>query len=342
MEDVARHVGVAKSTVSLALNNKPGVSAELREAILHAAGELGYALPQRKSPKPGTDSKSIVVVHGEYQPGERGPTILYLKYLEGIRAYCDTHNVNFSLFANYREEPANLTFQLLSREQLAPNGFILMGSIANHEGQLVQQLLQQNIPTVALSRNWPDLPLCTVSQDHAQQVQIALKYLFELGHHKIGFIARDIDRQSDWFDWRLRCYKEIMLKYTGTLDETLIVTGVNGSNATKALLKQRPDVTAIFAINDQRAIEVYQGVQELGLRIPQDISIIGVDNIELLQEGSPDLTTVTFPHFEIGYLGAELLLKQIENNALYYANIIVQSELVVRESCAALNQSDSL
>lgn len=336
MEDVARHVGVAKSTVSLALNNKPGVSEELRETILHAAGELGYRLPERKVSKPGAENKSIVVVHGENESVGRGPTFLYLKYLEGIQAYFETHHVNFSLYANYREEPNNLTFHLLNRERLAPDGFMLMGSIAKHDGHLMHQLIEQNIPVVALSRTWPDLPICTVSQDHNQQVHIALDHLLNLGHRKIGFVAREIDKRCDWFNWRLDCYKRIMKEHTGTFDETMVSTAPHGIDATKTLMQRRPDITAIFAINDQRATEVLQGLRELKLRIPQDVSVIGVDDAVPAPEGFPSLTTVTFSHFEVGYWGAELLLRQIESKALYYANILVQSKIIERESCAAL------
>jgi DNA-binding LacI/PurR family transcriptional regulator len=98
-------------------------------------------------------------------------------------------------------------------------------------------------------------------------------------------------------------------------------------------MARRPDVTAIFAVHDAKAIEAMQGLRDMGLRVPEDVSVIGQDDARQSPEGYPALTTVRFSHMEVGYLAAELLLKQIENEEITRGNIWVRSHLVERESC---------
>ena len=112
--------------------------------------------------------------------------------------------------------------------------------------------------------------------------------------------------------------------------------GKHGTDATKTLLTQHPEITAIFAIHDERAIQAIQGAVDLGLNVPQDISIIGLDGSEEARSGFPKLTTVRVPHFEVGYLAAELLLKQVENENLYHGNLTVHSQLITGDSCSLL------
>ena len=125
-----------------------------------------------------------------------------------------------------------------------------------------------------------------------------------------------------------------MLRVNDKVDEELIAIDKNGYEAAQALMARRPDVTAIFAIEDANALAAVRGLQEMGLRVPEDVSVIGLDDTAKPAEGCAALTTVAFPHFEVGYLAAELLLKQIENKELYYSYVVVRSKLVERDSCA--------
>jgi len=210
-----------------------------------------------------------------------------------------------------------------------------MGRGARRDERLLCQFLDQGVPMVVLSRHWPDLPISTVSQDHHQQARIALDHLIELGHRRIAFLASEADRQHDWFKWRIECYRQAVLRVAGQVDEELIVLGRDGFEAVQTLIKKRPDVTAIFAVQDLNAAAAVRGLQEMGIRVPEEISVIGLDDTAEAIEGHPALTTVSFPHAEVGYLAAELLLRQIENDDLYYSKVTVRSSLVERASCAA-------
>jgi LacI family transcriptional regulator len=178
------------------------------------------------------------------------------------------------------------------------------------------------------------VPVSTVSQDHEEQARTALTHLVRLSHRKIGFVAREVDRDCDWFDIRLRCYRETLERIDQPWDETLISIGEDGKEAVTALLARHPDVTAVFAIYDRVAVEAMQGIAALGLDIPADLSIIGLDNADKAPPGYPALTTVGFSHFRAGNIAAKLLADQIEQPELSYGRVVLRSELIERASCA--------
>ena len=310
---------------------------EVRQAVIEAAEELGYRLPERRSARETSTSKSITVVHfADPVPSYSGEVgYLFTNYLDGIRDYCQGRNINWAFIANYAErDDRPLGYHLLADATLPRDGLILIGLSNGHESWLVRRLIADRTPTVVLSRNWPDLPISTVSQDHREQAHIAMDYLIGLGHERIAFIAGERDRHYDWFDWRLDCYRRAMNNLSGRTGEELIVVAKDGAEAAKTLMVRRPDVTAICAIYDDRAVEVMCGLSELGLSIPEDVSVIGLDNTCSSPEGYPELTTVGFPGKKLGSLGAEMLLKQMDDDEFRYSHIVVSSYLVERQSCA--------
>lgn len=339
MEDVARQAGVSKSTVSLALNDKPGISAELKQAVLDAAATLGYRLAKTRLPVRASATHTIAVVHSEPDPPPNGnpePTGLFLRYLDGIRAFAQSTSLNLTVIADYRDgDPQGLAFQLLHGQETTFDGYIFMGWSARLENLLVQQTIQKGLPAVALSRYWPEAPVSTVGPNYHQQVFIALDHLIGLGHREIAFLARAGGHRHDWYGLRLAAYRTIMSQLTGGADETLFATGATGQEAVATLLQRRPEVTAIFAINDDFAIEVVQGLRALGHQVPEQMSVIGQDHMAALLQPDLDLTTVGFSHFDVGYLAADLLRQQIENSALSHGNLWVRSYLVEGASCAA-------
>lgn len=336
MADVAEQAGVSISTVSLVLNDRPGISPEVRSAVLKAADDLGYRLPVRRSPKPASETKTITVVHyaGPESVSTSEVSGLFVDFVTSIREFFQDKNVNWTLIANYREgDESNLGFHLLEGGQLSCDGMLVMGIMSQHSC-LVQQAVEEDLPLVVLSRNWPEVPISTVSQDHYQHARIALDHLTGLGHRKIGFLARESDRHYDWFQARLACYRDTMAELGEQAGEGLIAVGTDGAEAAKELMARRPDVTAIFAIHDENAVAAMQGLREIGLRVPEDVSVIGLDDSARPPQGYPALTTVAFPHHKVGRLAAELLLKQIEDGTLLYSKVFVRSHLIERASCS--------
>ena len=344
MEDVARQAGVSKSTVSLVLNDKPGVSPETKEAVLQIAEELGYMLPERRPLRDslpqrknfsGPKRKNFIVVHHVgHEPFDEIYS-LFLDYLQGIQTFAQEANINITAIGGYRKGDVGRLETRILRDQNTPvDGLILMGKGIRQDSQLLHRALELQIPVVVLSRNWPGLPVSTVGQDHCQQAKIALDYLVQLGHRRIAYLAQEGDQEYEWYATRLSCYRDKMKELGQEVDEELIVLGKDGADAARELLTRKPDVTAIFAIHDERAIQATQGAMDLGLVVPKDISIIGLDNSVEPPAGFPKLTTVGFPHFDVGYLGAELLLRQIENDNLCFGKLSIRSTLIERDSCA--------
>lgn len=334
MEDVARKAGVSKSTVSFVMNEKPGVSPETVDAVLQAARDLGYQLPSKRPVrKPQNLQKNLTVVHQIGRDEDESIYGLFAEYLHGIRTYAQQANINITVISGYRKgDMERLEDQILKDEKNPLDGLIHMGTGVHYQSSLIDKAIAMDIPQVVLSRNWPELKVSTVSQDHARQSQIALEYLVQQGHQKIAFIANQTDTEFEWFDIRLACYQTLMKKINPENPEGWVILGENGVDSAAELIRKYPEVTAVFAIHDGRAIEVIKGLIKAGLNVPNDISVIGVDGSEDPPAGYPELTTVAVPHFEIGFMAADLLVKQIENHHLEHAKLTVRSNLIVRES----------
>jgi DNA-binding LacI/PurR family transcriptional regulator len=335
MEDVAQRAGVSKATVSLVLNKKPGISSETQQAVLQAVEDLGYRLPERRPLRSPTSRILTILYHVESESRSE-PYSIIPGFLRGARAFAREANVHLTIFAGYRKEDLEqIGAHFLDGAGFPPDGLILMGPGLCRDSESVVQALKRNIPVVVLCRSWPDMPISTVGHSHREQARIALDHLIQLGHRTIAFLAGETDEKYDWYQQRLDCYRKTMLDLNGEIDEALIVRARDGSSAVRTLMAHRPDVTAIFANHDAKAIEAMQGLHEMGLRIPEDVSVIGQDDAKQPPEGYPALTTARFSHVEVGYLAAELLSKQIENKEIVYGNIWVCSHLVERESCCS-------
>lgn len=341
MEDVARHAGVSKSTVSFVLNDKPGVSEEMKTAVLKAAAELGYRLPERRPlHKPQTQQKNFTVIHHVGQEPYDNVYGLFAIFLRGIRNFAQQANINITAITGYRKgDLPSLETHILKDINTPMDGLILMGAGLNRKSQLLHRALELEIPIVVLSRNWPELPISSVSQNYQQQVQIGMDYFARLRHCNIAFLANKSDQTYEWFETRLGYYREKMRKINPLINENWIVLGENGIDSTKKLLTQHPEVTAIFPVHDDMAVQAMKGAIELGLNVPGDVSIIGLDNSQDTPPGLPGLTTVSVPHFEMGYLATELLLKQIENQNLCHGNLTVCCQIIERDSCSLIVKS---
>lgn len=344
MEAVAQQAGVSKSTVSLVLNNRPGASAKMRQRVLDAAAAVGYQLPGQRTTEATervTNPPVIALVHcvGEKPDIDPGLTHLYLSYRNGIQRFTQGRDISVMLMTSYQDgNAASLSYQLLAQQQAMIDGLILMGPGLRRDSDLIRRVLDEQIPAVILGRSWPDLPISSVSQDHAEQADMILRHLIELGHTKIGFVAREVDRNYDWFYWRATAYRKLMAQRFQIDDDRYVAIGDNLDAAVMQLLVEKPEVTALFALNDHIAYQAMRAAVGIGRKIPTDLSIASIDGVIKPSDGLPTLTTVAFPHEEVGYLAAELIIKQLENKHLRTAQLTVRSTLQHGGSCAVLNQ----
>lgn len=336
MADVAERAGVSISTVSLALNEKIGVSDNVRAVVRRAAAELGYALPARHRRRPVRQTRTIAVIHFGAPDAGAGPRLtgLAASYVAGIQQGCLDQNANWALISHYQErDPNNVAYRFLASDTLDYDGLILIYA-PSRESRVLQHALGQGLPVVVISRDWPDLPVSTVGQDHPQQARLALDHLVALGHRRIAFLARPLDEPYEWFQVRLACYQETTVAL-GTYDPALVAVEPDLGQAARALLARRPDVTALLGVHDAAALAAMHGLHQAGIEVPRQVSVIGIGNDGVLQESLPALTTVGFPDRKVGFLAAKVLLEHIEDPDLSYSKVFVESWIVERDSCAA-------
>ncbi len=337
MDDVARRAGVSKSTVSMALRDKPGVSDALKARIVRAAAELGYEPSGRgRGAREGEAERAplaFTIIYHTIQPLDE-PGGVTLGYLNGVRAFARERGIHLTILTDHaRQDLPSISLPLLE-DDVQPDGLIIMGTPVTRKSPFIPWAVERGIPIVALSRDWPGGPVSTVSQDHEEQARIAMEHLIALGHRRIGFVARTANLDFEWYGVRVGCHRRALEQAGLPYDEGLVAVDEDGRVAAKALLARHPEVTAIMGIYDRVAIDAMRGLRELGLRVPEDISVIGLDNANPSPEGFPALTTVGFSHDHLGYLGAELLWRELQDPEIEHAHIILHSHLVERSSCA--------
>jgi LacI family transcriptional regulator len=180
----------------------------------------------------------------------------------------------------------------------------------------------------------PNYP--SVHATNYQGATDAMNYLLELGHRRIGFITGRPELESS--ARRLKGYRDALEKAGLTVNEKLIASGdyttATGAKCAQELLSLKDPPTAIFASNDQSAMGVFQVAQELGLRIPEDLSVMGFDNI--MESKYMKLTTVDQFIYKMGFVATQMLIKLINGETLDSQTYQMQTQLVIRDSCQAL------
>ena len=323
IQDVANAAGVSVSTVSRVLNGKVDVASETQKHVRSVIDELGYttnlAARSMRSFK-----KNLV--------GLIMPDIAYPFAFEVMRG------VNQAI--------AESEFDLL----LYTTGDVRKSGRASHEQKFVS-LLNNSITDGAIvvapvtGEFSSDAPIVSIdplmSNPHYPSVHAtnykgatdAMNYLLSLGHTRIGFISGRAELESS--TRRLKGYRDALEKAGISIDEKLIASGdyttESGIKCTRELLSLDEPPTAIFASNDQSAMGVYQVAQELDLRIPDDLSVIGFDNI--MESKYLKLTTVDQFIYEMGFVATQMLIKLINGEELDSQTYKMQTQLVIRESC---------
>ena len=323
IQDVAKKAKVSVSTVSRVLNGKADVASDTQHRILSVIDDLGYttnlAARSMRSLK-----KNLV--------GLIMPDIAYpfaIEVMKGVnRAIAEsefdllvytTGDVRKSGRAWHEQKYVSLLTNSIS------DGVIIVAPVAgefNIDAPIV------SIDPLASNPNFP-----AVHATNYQGAMDAMEYLLGLGHKRIGYISGRAELESS--NRRLKGYKDALKKAGISLDEKLIASGdyttETGVSGAQQLLALKKPPTAIFASNDQMAMGVYQVAQEMGLRIPDDLSVIGFDNIT--ESKYLGLTTVDQFISEMGYVATQMLIKLINGEKFESQTYKMQTHLVIRNSC---------
>lgn len=329
LTELAKAAGVSIATVSRALTDSAHpMNKETKQRILTLAHELGYRpnLMARSLKTERTFTIGIIVdnIAGPFTP----------IMIRGIQDYLNEHHY-FSVVINADWNPETETEAIHNLISRSIDGIIFVESWLRDAQPTLDTA---NKPYVFVHRLFGGSKINSVNVDDVAGGRMATEHLLILQHRRIGFIAG----RKGWnaSEARLVGYRAA-LKYAHIpYDRALVIEGdwemQSGYPAAKKFLQMSERPTAIFAANDLMALGAIYAIQEAGLRVPEDIAVVGYDDREIASIARPSITTVSLPCYEMGQRSAELLLQLLEKKIETAEPIRIQGKLIVRESSGAL------
>jgi LacI family transcriptional regulator len=330
IRDVAERAGVSSATVSHVINETRFVSDGLRKRVITAMEELGY----RRNALARSLRKGRTQTIGLILPDSSNTFFAELGH--GIEEAAFSHGYNLILCNSDNDlEKEHLYIDLLTEKQV--DGIIL--DTEEKDICSLHARIPKTMPIVLIDRDLVNNDFDTVLSDSKQGGSIAAKHLIELGHTRIAcitgheYLASSIER--------LQAFKHSLDEVGLSLDPNMIAIGSflpeSGHIGALKLLRQKCPPTAIFACNDMMAIGVLRAAVELGLRVPDDLSLVGFDNIDLCNYTCPTLTTVAQDKAALGQKVIQHLIERISKNTIPEVHDLVPTNLVIRETTRAIN-----
>jgi DNA-binding LacI/PurR family transcriptional regulator len=227
------------------------------------------------------------------------------------------------------------SFKLIEEKKV--DGLLLVGEM-NHD--FIMKIKDTGIPAVLVDHDIKNIPMDAVTSDNFNGAYEVISYLIDLGHRKIGFVTENLAHGT--FHSRFLGYKEALKKHHIPYDENLIESGIpySGQGILNKLLTQNTVPTAIFNCNDLMAIKAITAAKDRGFNVPEDLSIVGFDDIEVSSQIHPPLTTVRVGREEMGALAVRKLLNRINDKNKKPAKTVLPTELVVRKSCKPIKAKE--
>jgi LacI family transcriptional regulator len=331
IRDVAREAGVSTATVSRVINGTGRVSSDKQSRVIQVMGRLGYVMNQQARSLAGGKSQVIGLLASEISHPFVGEII------KGIEDELAALQFDLLLYTTHRQKTRESTYVATLARGLA-DGLLLI--VPRNIDAYVEALQQQRYPHVVLSNSARNGASNVVTAQYYQGAYDAVSYLIRLGHRRIGFIM-GIEEIPNAVD-QLSAYRQALLDHDLSPDVHLIQHGEyiqrEGFTAARTLLALPERPTAIFAANDLSAFGAMEAAREQGLRIPDDLSIIGCDDLPDAVHAHPALTSVHYGIDEIGRQGTRLLLEAIAHPAAPPRHISLPMQLIERDSCLPLTR----
>lgn len=330
IKDVAKKAGVSIATVSFVINDSKHISDETKNRVLKAINTLKY--------HPSKSASSLVT-------GKTGNIGFILTDDHFLR----TEPFYTRIFLGTEFEARNEGYYILltsikpdfsNKDELprfilnkSVDGIIIAGKIPLN---LIERLEAYKLPTIFIDYIPPNNSYPLVLIDNIQGAVSATNHLIALGHKNIAFIGADMEHPS--LADRLNGYKQALGNANISIKNNLIVTDAkypdrqNGFNSAKKIFSKNTKVTAVFAGNDAMAIGVLHYLKDNGYKVPEEVSLIGFDDVEADLMLSPPLTTIRVPKVDLGIEALKLLVNTLKNKKTISKKILVPVELIVRES----------
>jgi len=321
LDQVARRARVSTATVSRVLNNTGLVKGTTRARVLKAIEELRYSPNLHARSLAGGKSRNIgVIVSNIENP-------FFLDIYKAMEA--GVHSAGYELVmanTDYSSERLVTSVRLMIGRRVAGLAVI----VSEMDSHLIDELTGNRIPVVFYDVGRPGRNIANIRVNYRRGMQKVTSYLYSLGHRRVGFVGHHATLAP--IDERAK----VLLDATARYPDLRVTTAADadslegGRRAAGTLLEANPRPTAIVCVNDLMAVGALRELRDRGLRVPEDVSITGFDNVKLAQFCHPPLTTVHIPRDEIGRTICECLIN--EQNVLRAHEFVIEPELVLRDS----------
>jgi len=325
IEHIAQLAKVSKATVSRVLNNSPKVTEETREKVMKVIKESGY-YPSAMARRLTTNKAETI---GLIIPSPQDKTFgnpFYTEILRGFTHQAKIEGYDLLLFINEHQ----FNYSKLFHDRRV-DGLLLVGIKRNDKG--ITQLSKNKFPYILTGKiDYKEANY--VDAENRRGAYQAVSHLINLGHKRIAYIGGSFEFvfNQERFEGYLSALRDHNLEYGKELTMESISTQESGYEAMRKILKSSSIPTAVFAANDLDAIGAMKAIKDKGLRIPEDISLIGFDDIQLASYTEPSLTTVRQPIYEMGITAISLLVRLIEEKEKRPSRVELPTQLIIRES----------
>lgn len=331
IKDVAEKAGVSASTVSLVINNKPGISAQTRERVLATMQELGYV--KERTPRSASRQKAQSIQFVLYKKHGLvvADTPFFTHLLEGVETQVKKYG--FNLLVSYINEKQGVDAQLQSILHSGCSGLLLLATEMTAKD--MQPFLHAGVPVVVLDSYFEEAAVDTVVINNKQGAYLATCHLGEMGNKTIGYLQSSVPinnfyERKDGYKKALKCLripynKEYVFRLGASVDTAY--------SDMKALLQAGCRLPqAFFADNDVIAMGAIKALREAGVSIPAEVSIVGFDDVPMCEMLDPPLTTIRVPKQYIGMLAVDRLAARMDSLNSVPVKIEVRTELIKRGS----------
>jgi LacI family transcriptional regulator len=325
LADVANHAGVSTMTASRALNGRSGVSQSTRDRVVASSKALGYVANISARGLVGGRMNILGMVVPDLATQYTGEVVA------GAGEAANELGFDLLLYTTSSDVGRERERAVLLTNGLADG---ILAVLPQDPENVLGALSKSGIPVVIVDHRGAITNLPAIAVDNYTGARLAVEHLVALGHRRIGFLegVGDVDCSRE----RLRGYREGLLNAGIEFDQGLVRPGEfkqpNGFQATTALLEQAAPPTAIFAANDLSAFGAIEAIKERGLRVPDDVSVVGFDDIPMASQIFPTLTTVRQPLHQMGASAVNLLVSMVVGLNPVTQRIHLPTELIVRAS----------
>ncbi|HLF25025.1 MAG TPA: LacI family DNA-binding transcriptional regulator [Anaerolineae bacterium] len=334
--DVAELAKVSRTTVSFVLNNVPGISLSesTRQRVLDAARKLNYH-PDSAARKLVSGKSHTLGLVLRQSPEQIFTDAFLPQVILGLGQA--TAQQGFHVLLNPLEPSDRTGYARLIHEKHV-DGIVLSGP--RQDDRELIDLYREGVPVMLIGQ-LPEVEIPFVDVNAVSGAATAVNHLLDLGHRRIGMIT-NAPLEYTSAHQRLLGYRQALEATGSTYDDGLIKTGnftpASGIAAMDELLKSPPHPTAVFVASDVVAMGAAQAIKRAGLRIPEDIALVGFDDVPLAAFYDPPLTTIRLPAYGLGWAAGERLIRLILGEDLAVNKLMLETELIVRESSAGRSQ----